>query len=511
MFTREEHWKYFSEFCRNEIAIGGPDPHMNLAAKIVDNMDSSFKEKAWMGLCYAAVYNVPTAFALFVQPLPGTDTQEKWEIFLKSNWHGIAFRRERKAVRSVEKLARCLVSANDWLESKCKENDYGPVFGWVTFEQAFEDVCSIYGFGRYIGQKYVEYARRHLGATVQVEDIRPVDGWSPRAGLALLFPDYEKEINGGDSDGEINIVNDCAGILKHKLKSDYGVDLDYYLLQVLLCDYKQSVIGERQFPGRSQDREIEYDAKIAPVWGRCEAMFTARKQIFPAKALGEINCWDRVRKELGTVLANYKYTWSDLEYSYHHSKHDLANPVRWTDVKGEPKKPVTFSQDSLFGLDGVEAISVKLKKSPKLHAIIPSKLYQRGEFECTDAHLAENGIKLVVGLAGKRDMSLKIPYIWNPIPDGKKLDPDAIIKLARTVIEEHNRLGGAILVHCHAGRNRSGLLSALLVMAFKGVTGKAAVDVVRNGRPRALANLAFVNFLSDIVKFDGKNVVMSEQ
>ena len=64
------------------------------------------------------------------------------------------------------------------------------------------------------------------------------------------------------------------------------------------------------------DSELEYDTKISPVWGRCEEMFIARKQLFPHQVLGELSGWLGIRKELCSVLVDYGYTWTDLKYDY---------------------------------------------------------------------------------------------------------------------------------------------------------------------------------------------------
>lgn len=329
-FNTKQHWQFFAEFCREELATGGPDPHMRLVGHIAKTTGQDFYTTAWSGLCYCAVYNVPTAVVLWKYwPHPrvlqaGERELAKW---LSDHREGIAFRRERKAVRSADKakLAKCLFSAAQWLEEKRLSGG----INWPDFEHAFEDTCRIYGFGRYIGQKYVEYCRRYLGTTAQVQDIRAHDGWSPRAALSLLFPEHATVLNGGNSKEEIQLSESCAREAKERLSGDFGIQVDYYLLQVLLCDYKQSVIGRRQFPGKSQDSELEYDAKLTPYWGKCTEMYSARAEIIHPKALGELNGWTGVRKELGYVLSEHGYTWSDRVYNYHLSRNNLSHPVRW--------------------------------------------------------------------------------------------------------------------------------------------------------------------------------------
>jgi protein-tyrosine phosphatase len=137
----------------------------------------------------------------------------------------------------------------------------------------------------------------------------------------------------------------------------------------------------------------------------------------------------------------------------------------------------------------------------KIHCIIPGRLYQRGEFDKCPPHeviseFSSLGINIVVGLAGKRG---KVPswvnYFYNKIPDGLIIDEAFLSSLADEVFRFSVERRGAILSHCHAGRNRSGLMSAMLVMRILGVSGEESIELVRRGRPKSLANEEFVKFL----------------
>ena len=330
-----DHWRQFYEFCRWEKEAGGPDPHMTCVGQICIDANYPAGTKAWLGALYAAVYNVPTAMALFRMYddprmlLTGGTAAPR----LKEHWAGLAFRRERKAVRDPEKLARCLTSFAQFVLALPAIQD-----GWddiedpaERFEAAFADVCKVYGVGRYIGQKYIEYGRRFCGFDARVGDIRARDGWSPRESMALLMPEHAALLtDGGDGDEAVAKIEALAQDVRNHVLNEYGLQLDFYELQVLLCDYKQSWSGKRQYPGRSQDSELAYDAKISPHWGQpCVEMYAARARAFPVRALGEVCGWTGVRDELGHTLADYGYTWSDLQFDWQRSKNDLRHPVSW--------------------------------------------------------------------------------------------------------------------------------------------------------------------------------------
>jgi protein-tyrosine phosphatase len=140
------------------------------------------------------------------------------------------------------------------------------------------------------------------------------------------------------------------------------------------------------------------------------------------------------------------------------------------------------------------------------HTILPGKLYQRGDMlkrsrEDKMELLQAHDISVVVGLAGPQDEDLVAllgsSYLWHPIPDSQVKDPNALMELVDRVADMHELFGGAVLTYCHAGRNRSGLFSALLVMRLTGCIGDTAITRVRAGRPNALANPHFVDFIRD--------------
>lgn len=57
--------------------------------------------------------------------------------------------------------------------------------------------------------------------------------------------------------------------------------------------------------------------------------------------------------------------------------------------------------------------------------------------------------------------------------------------------------GKRVLVTCMAGRNRSGLVSALVLMTRRGLTGEEAVAYIQAKRPNALSNDSFAEWLRE--------------
>jgi len=144
-----------------------------------------------------------------------------------------------------------------------------------------------------------------------------------------------------------------------------------------------------------------------------------------------------------------------------------------------------------------------------MYEIIPGKLYQRGEFlkfslEEKIAELDSKNITMIANLIGRRDdeLAFREPYFyWHfPIPDGKLTDSvkATLLEYSEIFTKQLKTTEKAALVHCHAGRNRSALFSALIAVQYLGISGKESIEYLREKRPNALANENFVKWLENL-------------
>lgn len=69
---------------------------------------------------------------------------------------------------------------------------------------------------------------------------------------------------------------------------------------------------------------------------------------------------------------------------------------------------------------------------------------------------------------------------------------------ASKIVAIEVRRGARVLVTCHMGLNRSGLVSALALHYLTGMAGSACARVVRHRRPGALRNPSFSEVLSRV-------------
>lgn len=88
---------------------------------------------------------------------------------------------------------------------------------------------------------------------------------------------------------------------------------------------------------------------------------------------------------------------------------------------------------------------------------------------------------------------------WQHIPlvDGQLKDMDSVWAARNTAITMLS-MGYTTIIHCMAGRNRSGLIGALVLQHFENLSGPEALERVRELRPRSVDNIHFEEFLMSL-------------
>lgn len=157
-----------------------------------------------------------------------------------------------------------------------------------------------------------------------------------------------------------------------------------------------------------------------------------------------------------------------------------------------------------------------------VYDIWKGRIFQRGRLHRLDTTrmreaFTKYGIENVIALNGKINNNLQllhdeefIDYYHHPIPDNKLSEEDAEWLLETAgYIATMVKTGAGVLSHCNAGRNRSGLMNALIIRELENITGKEARKIVQKERPNALANEYFVKFLDGLDKPDENILVDS--
>lgn len=321
--SAELHRRMFTLFSKYEIACGGPDPHMKMAERLALSSD----DPLWVAGVYTAPYVVSTALAI-------TDRWGRVEVlrrepeftaWVEDNWGYLPIRKERRVNgMGPAKLAKVVVSYARWLEGK----GLGRLKG-MPFQEAFSSMDPPH-YGRYFKMKLYEVLRRVLVATragvtlPAFEDILPRDGYHPRKGLRLLYPEHDYKSNRPEDLEEANTLS--GELLRHFSKGN--VKADWFTVEVLLCNYRQAVAGG-QYPGRAHDSELGHSLVVGKGFPDiARRVKQCRATLFNPLCLGEVgNRWSGRRKELGKVMMEHGYVWSDLVYDYGETV-DPSKPVR---------------------------------------------------------------------------------------------------------------------------------------------------------------------------------------
>jgi hypothetical protein len=331
-FTTAEHRKFFAEFCRWELASGGPDPQLAMVHEMSKGQPE--EEHLWRALCWIAVYNVPYGEVLWMNWDSVSAYNRPTEL---SDWlvkefasKRITTRIERRSTRRADWMELYLLGALRFVRGtwpELKERVARAPSPEAGYELTWNEVLRLPQVGRYAAIKLIEYLRRYLDLAIVTPDIRPKDAWSPRHTLGYIFPDRGLG-NKSNTDLALKMARGSCVDAIQLLKDEYDVSIDMFQLQVLLCEYRESWESRKQYPGRSLDSELGYAGKAELEWGHSSDIWRARKELFPHRHLGELRGWAGTRKEVGQCLNNHSYTWTDLLYDYTRTT-NMSRPYFW--------------------------------------------------------------------------------------------------------------------------------------------------------------------------------------
>jgi protein-tyrosine phosphatase len=132
--------------------------------------------------------------------------------------------------------------------------------------------------------------------------------------------------------------------------------------------------------------------------------------------------------------------------------------------------------------------------------IIPGTLWQADADPNIFAKLRERGLTpaMVIDLqelpAPGLPLDGSVLYTHWPIDDGA-LPDERLLAAVEAAACAYIEQGGRVVTMCAQGRNRSGLVSALIAAQVLGLTGANAADHVRSRVPEALSNAEFAAWL----------------
>ncbi len=110
----------------------------------------------------------------------------------------------------------------------------------------------------------------------------------------------------------------------------------------------------------------------------------------------------------------------------------------------------------------------------------------------------QHGVTHVIDAGGQRyEEGAYAEYMHVDVRDELDADIGSLLAGTTTFISDALAAGGAVLVHCEAGKSRSAAIVAAFLMASEGLSADAAVESVRAAHPRADPNGSFRRQLSE--------------
>lgn len=325
---RSAEWQIekMAEFALRKREVGEPSPHMAIVVHLTEGLP--IRERLWRGGAYLNAYSVGTAQKIWESwsydaAVADPNGLAQW---IRDNWAGVHTRTERRCVRSPDNFIRAQIGVADWIQFGVRhlltQKDLYATPEWA-YDAWWKVANRIPFFGRYINIRLLEYANRlmpQLG--LDLYDIRAIGGWSPIRGLSLFRPEKWGELSTGQAEPVNRIANEVLSDLRQ-----FG-PMSYYTFAAMLCEYREAWEDHHQYPGRTHDQELEYASspKFAHWDEPPDALWNARKALFPHEALGEMNGWRSIRHDLSKVLRDHGYVWSDLRYDFSATT-DFAHPV----------------------------------------------------------------------------------------------------------------------------------------------------------------------------------------
>jgi hypothetical protein len=150
----------------------------------------------------------------------------------------------------------------------------------------------------------------------------------------------------------------------------------------------------------------------------------------------------------------------------------------------------------------------------KVFWLIPGKLAGRAgpDRDPWDLYaLRAGGIRAVLSVNDGQECRLEdfvahgidyacVPFSTNtpPLPGDHRICLDALPK-AHAFAAAHVAAGRAVLVHCTAGKDRTGLFLSYFLMRQAGLTPHGAIEAVRRVRPMALSAAGWDTFAREVL------------
>jgi hypothetical protein len=289
------HRELFTEFCKQEMTAGGPDPQVKLTAEAIKVHHSSGPHLAGL---FVVPYSCAGA-AILWRLLERKPDPLTWVPWLEQHGTTIPIRKERRPVKGAwGRFSICAASYLDWAR------DEYPKVAEATYSEVYASVNKhVKYIGRYASMKLLE-TMFQAGMIANAQDTMvPRDAKFPRRTMALLMPEHAAWFTSKGNDEQVDLW--CARI-KDGIERRIGMPVSWFQIETMLCIYRQSLKGK--YPMGRHDSELGHwvGAMSKLPHDTIEDLlehfpfFELRRQLYDVQYLGEWNepQWLGIRPEL---------------------------------------------------------------------------------------------------------------------------------------------------------------------------------------------------------------------
>jgi len=136
--------------------------------------------------------------------------------------------------------------------------------------------------------------------------------------------------------------------------------------------------------------------------------------------------------------------------------------------------------------------------NPPITEVTPKLFFGSFEDATNELELRSRAITHTISLIGPKHIIAGIEHKHYPMNDWGKTDLEKIIDNLWTFIEQSQRPGNALFVHCMSGQNRSASFVVAILMRLKGWSLQEAFKMVKIKRPLVQINENYAKQLSQM-------------
>jgi len=136
--------------------------------------------------------------------------------------------------------------------------------------------------------------------------------------------------------------------------------------------------------------------------------------------------------------------------------------------------------------------------SPTLTEVTPQLFFGTFEDAKNEQELRSRAITHIISLIGHKHLVAGIAHEHHPMHDMGKTDLENIIDNLWTFVEESQRPGNALFVHCMWGQNRSASIMIVILMRRHGWSLKEAFKFLKRKRPLVQIHAQYAKQLAKI-------------